>query len=145
MRDSNIALCSLSSHHSLGVWELNIDLCIVRVQKVAEHLYFVLVRHIERLLHRCTLQRRVLVNLTLLHNEVIEVLLDDDAINSDVVAQVLFLIHHISGDNLSPILFALLYRITVLHEHVLGRLNLWRNTLCHSLPRHHGVLHHFLG
>ena len=109
--------------------ELHINLCIVRVQEVAKNLDVMLVGHIESLLHRRALQRGILVDFIFLHDKMVEVLFDDDAVNSDVITQVFFFGHG----------------LLVEHIHVVSSLDSHWNTILNSQSCEHSLLYNLFG
>ena len=70
--------------------QLSIHLGIVRVQVVAKNLDVVFVGNPECLLHRCALQGCIFVNLAFFHDQMVEVLLYDYAIDCHIIAQIFF-------------------------------------------------------
>ena len=110
--------------------ELNVDLGVVGVEKVAQDLDVVLVGHVECLLHGGALERRILVDLVLRHDQMVKVLLDDHPIHRHVVAQVFLLV-----------LLLLFFH----HVHVVGGLDGGRDTVCDSFARQHRLPDDLLG
>lgn len=100
---------------------LEIDHGKVGHEKVAENLHIVRVWHVQSLAQIETLQGRVLIHFIRVHNQMVEVLFDQHAVNLNKIVQIFILLFHLC------VLLHHLVAMIVICSSGFPILNCWRN------------------